>query len=165
MLELALAAVAEADEVVVVGEQVRTARSVRWVREAPAGGGPAAGVLAGLDALRVAAGLLVVLACDMPRVTVATLHRLTGALGTDGEAEGAVLLDVAGRRQPLAAAYRPAALHRARPASREQEHGLSMRALVGSLRILEVPAIGDEASDVDTWADLRRLDRRPPRPR
>jgi CTP:molybdopterin cytidylyltransferase MocA len=31
---------------------------------------------------------------------------------------------------------------------------------VGRLRLVEVPAVGDEAVDVDTWADLEAL-RRP----
>jgi hypothetical protein len=34
-----------------------------------------------------------------------------------------------------------------------------MRRLVQGLRLAEVPAVGDEARDVDTWADLRDVRR------
>jgi hypothetical protein len=68
-----------------------------------------------------------------------------------------VLVDADGRRQTLAGVYRLSALTTARPASPEDEHGLPVRRLVGGLRLAEVPAVGDEARDVDTWEDLRDL--------
>jgi len=68
-----------------------------------------------------------------------------------------VLLDRDGRRQALAAVCRRAALTRIGPTSPEEQHGLPMRRLVGPLRLAEVPAVGDEAHDVDTWADLQAL--------
>jgi hypothetical protein len=71
--------------------------------------------------------------------------------------DGAVLVDSGGRRQPLAAVYRLGALEAARPEDREREHGLAVRALVGGLRLAEVPAVGEEARDIDTWDDLRDL--------
>ena len=43
------------------------------------------------------------------------------------------------------------------PRHREHEHGLPVRRLVGELRLVEVPVVGDEARDVDTWEDLRDL--------
>lgn len=48
LLEHALGAAAGASEVVVVGPDVPTSRPVTFVREDPPGGGPAAGLLAGL---------------------------------------------------------------------------------------------------------------------
>ena len=36
-------------------------------------------------------------------------------------------------------------------------HGLSMRRLLDGLELVDVVAIGDEACDVDTWADVRAL--------
>jgi molybdopterin-guanine dinucleotide biosynthesis protein A len=158
LLERALAATMTALEVVVVGEQVPTSRPVTWTREDPAGGGPAAGLLAGLDRFLVRPDLVVALAVDMPRLHAGTVSRLTWAVETDPAVDGAVLLDAGGRRQPLAAVYRRAALDAARPDEREHEHGLPMHRLVGALRIVEVPAVGDEARDVDTWEDLRDLD-------
>jgi hypothetical protein len=38
------------------------------------------------------------------------------------------------------------------------EHGLPVRRLVDGLRLAEVPVVGEEAHDVDSWADLRHLE-------
>jgi molybdopterin-guanine dinucleotide biosynthesis protein A len=154
LLERSLAATMSAVEVVVVGDQVPTSRPVTWTREDPASGGPAAGLLAGLDRFLVTPDLVVVLAVDMPKVNAGTVARLTWAVEGDPGVDGAVLAGPDGRRQPLAAVYRHTALSAARPASLEQQHGLPVRRLVGLLRLSEVPAVGDEAQDVDTWEDL-----------
>ena len=152
LLEHALGAMLDIDEVVVVGDPVPTTRPVTFTREDPRGGGPAAGLLAGLRAFARRPDLLVALAVDMPLVTSATVRRLTEAAGSDG----AVLVDGDGRLQYLCAAYRPDALDRVRP-SYEDEHGLSMRALVSGLDLAQVPAFGPETRDVDTWEDLLAL--------
>ena len=154
MLERALAAVAAAGEVVVVGAPVPTTRPVTWALEDPPGGGPAAGLLAGLERFEHPPDLVAVLAVDMPRAHAGTVARLTWAVEGDSRADGAVLVDATGRRQTLAAVYRVSALSRAWPETRGA-HGLSMRRLTEGLRLAEVPAVGDEARDVDTWADLR----------
>lgn len=154
LLEQALTATAAAGEVVVVGTPVPTSRPVTWAREKPAGGGPAAGLLAGLDAFGSAPGLVAVLAVDMPRVTAGTVDRLRRAVEASPDVDAAVLLDRDGRRQTLAGVYRTAALQWVRPADRAAEHGLPVRRLVERLRVAEVPTVGDEARDVDTWADL-----------
>jgi molybdopterin-guanine dinucleotide biosynthesis protein A len=163
LLERALAATAGATGVVVVGDRVPTSRSVAWTREQPPGGGPAAGLLAGLDALRAVHAdnpdrvptLVGVLAVDMPWVSAATFDRLVAAL--HGATDGALLVDEGGRRQLLCGVYRTDALLRARPATRAEEHGLPVRRLLGPLRLVEVRALPDEARDVDTWDDLRDL--------
>jgi molybdopterin-guanine dinucleotide biosynthesis protein A len=152
LLEHALGALSEVADVVVVGGEVPTSRPVTFRREDPPGGGPAAGLLAGLTGFPRLPDRVVVLAVDMPLVTAATVGRLTGAVGDGGE-DGALLCDGAGRRQYLCAVYRTAALLAAAPPGPEQ-HGLSMRRLVGSLRLAEVPALDDEAQDVDTGEDL-----------
>jgi molybdopterin-guanine dinucleotide biosynthesis protein A len=157
LLEHALAATAAADEVVVVGPQVPTTRPVSWTREEPPGGGPAAGLLAGLDALAVRPALVCVLAVDMPRFSSHTLARLVGVLASSEGADAACLVDESDRKQWLAGVYRYDALASARPAHREDEHGLSTRRLLTPLRIIGVPAVEGEARDVDTWADLRDL--------
>jgi molybdopterin-guanine dinucleotide biosynthesis protein A len=158
LLEHALAGTAAADEVVVVGPEVPTSRPVTWTREDPPKGGPAAGVLAGLDALAARPDLVCVLAVDMPRFSTATLDRLLGALTGAGEnADAACLVDAGHRKQWLAGVYRYEALQAARPDAREAEHGLSIRRLMLPLRIVGVPTSGSEARDVDTWADLRDL--------
>lgn len=157
LLERALHAVMAALDVVVVGEQVPTSRPATFTREDPPHGGPAAGLLAGLDRLRPGLDLVCALAVDMPRVEAGTVARLTWAVEGDPEVDAACLVDDAGRRQPLAAVYRVAALQAARPTAREDEHGLAMHRLVGGLRVAEVPAIGAEARDVDTWDEVRSL--------
>jgi molybdopterin-guanine dinucleotide biosynthesis protein A len=157
LLERALDATMAAREVVVVGTEVPTTRPVTFTREDPAGGGPAAGLLAGLDLFWLAPDLVCVLAVDMPKVNAGTVARLTWAVEADPAVDGAWLVDADGREQPLAAVYRRTALTAARPASREDEHGLPVRRLLGGLRMAAVTPVGDEARDVDTWADLRDL--------
>ena len=157
LLERALAATLTARDVVVVGDEVPTSRPVTWTREDPPLGGPAAGILAGLSRFVQVPDLVVVLAVDMPKVNAGTVARLTWAVEEDPAVDGAVLVDGAGRQQTLAAVYRTSALEAARPADPEQEHGLPVRRLVGGLRLAEVPVVGEEALDVDTWQDLRHL--------
>ncbi|RNL62073.1 molybdenum cofactor guanylyltransferase [Nocardioides marmoriginsengisoli] len=152
LLEHALGALLDIDEVVVVGDPVPTTRPVTFTREDPRGGGPAAGVLAGLRAFARKPDVLVVLAVDMPLVTSSTVRRLTLGL----EHDGAVLIDDGQRVQYLCAAYRTAALLAVGP-SYEEEYGMSMRRLVGRLRLDQVPAFGPETRDIDTWSDLRDL--------
>jgi molybdopterin-guanine dinucleotide biosynthesis protein A len=152
LLEHVLGALAEVPEVVVVGEEVLTSRPVTFLREDPPGGGPAAGVLAGLSGFARPPHTTVVLAVDMPLVTTATVRRLVQAVTDDG----ALLVDGDGRRQYLCAAYRTEALLAAAPPL-EDQHGLAMRGLVGDLRLAEVPALPGEARDVDTWEDLLAL--------
>ncbi len=150
LLEHALAAVSEAVEVVVAGEAVPTTRPVTFVREEPAYGGPAAALLAGRDALHHAQPLLAVLAVDMPRVTHTTFRRLLSAAGGR---DGAFLEGPDGRRQ-LAGMVHLHALDRVRP---DDVTGLALHRLLAPLDLAAVPAEGDEARDVDTWADLRDL--------
>lgn len=158
LLERALAATMQAIEVVVVGREVPTSRPVTWTREEPPLGGPAAGMLAGIDRFLRVPDLVCVLAVDMPKVNAGTVARLTWAVEGDPDVDGAVLVDADGRRQTLAGVYRTSSLQAARPASPEQEHGLPVRRLVGLLRLAEVPVVGNEAFDIDSWKDLRHLD-------
>ncbi len=149
LLGRALAAVAGADEVIVVGQPAATAYPVHFVLEDPPAGGPAAGLLAGLGALGDRHALVVVLAVDMPYVGAATVARLLEALGPD--ADGAFLADPRGRRQ-LAGVVRPERLE-----VPDDPHGLPMHRLLGSLTLVLVPPTGQEALDVDTWDDVRDL--------
>jgi len=95
-----------------------------------------------------------VLAGDMPRVTGDTVDRLEAAVEDD--VDGAVLVDHDGRTQYLCASYRVAALLAAAPPYKE-EHGLPMHRLLAPLSLAEVTAVGEEAADVDTWADVRAV--------
>jgi len=157
LLEHALAALRDAGEVVVVGAEVPTSRPVTFTREDPAGGGPAAGLLAGLGRFARKPAHVVVLAVDMPLVTPDTVARLLAA-AAPGDADGAVLVDDDGRLQYLCAAYSVTALEKARDGSGvEAGHGLAMGRLVGDLALTRVAAVGSEARDLDTWADLAAL--------
>lgn len=155
LLARALDALVDVPEVVVVGDPVPTERPVTFLREDPVGGGPAAALLAGLGGFGRRPRVVVALAVDMPLVTADTIRRLAREV-LDEDREGATLVDRAGRAQYLCAAYATEALARTTPAYEEQ-FGLSMRALVGPLRLAELPAVGGEADDVDGWDDLVRL--------
>lgn len=166
LLEHVLDAFAGVDPVAVVGAPVADlalpgSERVRFVREDPPGGGPAAGLLAGLDAVVGPTGPgrpVAVVAVDMPGVEADTLARLAeAARGRDG----AVLLGRGGRRQ-LAMVLDPDRLRAARPEG--PAHGLPVHRLLAGLDLVEVPARGDEGADVDTWADLDALARVPVEP-
>lgn len=154
LLELAVDAMLDADEVVVVArDSVPTSRPVTFVCEDPPRGGPVAGLLTGVDALLRRPRLIGVLAVDMPRVTPVTMRRLREAV--DGH-DGAFLVDGGGRRQ-LAGVIRADRLAAVRP-DLEGQHGMALHRLLAPLALAEVPADGDEALDIDSWADLRDLD-------
>ena len=129
------------------------AGEVVFVTEDPPRGGPAAGLLAGVDAVGDAVSAFAVLAVDMPGVSSSTLSRLRTA---GSAADGAILVDADGRRQ-LAAFLDRAALHRVRPT--DSTHGLPLHRLLRGLDLVEVAATAIESRDIDTWGDLRRAAR------
>ncbi|MFC6041817.1 molybdenum cofactor guanylyltransferase [Nocardioides hankookensis] len=152
LLEHALDALTDADEVVVVGDPVPTTRPVTFVRESPRYGGPVAALLTGRDALLRTPTTLGLLAVDMPRVSAWTFRRLRdAAVGHDG----AFLTDGDGRRQ-LAGVVALDRLDGVRP-DHEAQHGMALRVLLADLDLALVPSDGDEGRDVDSWADLRGL--------
>lgn len=150
LLEWALAATAEADEVVVVGPEGSAPPDVHFVREQPVRGGPAAGLLAGRDALP-RAERAVLLAVDMPRVTPATVRRLLDAAQ---DRDGSVLIDGRGRRQ-LCLVLSLARLDDVRPPDGATNLGLFK--LLAELDLVDVAAEGDEGADLDTWAEVEAL--------
>lgn len=152
LLEHALNAVMDAAEVVVVGEAVPTVRPVTFTCESPRYGGPVAALLTGRDALLRTPRTLVVLAVDMPRVTPETLRRLRDAAV---DHDGAFLVDATGRRQ-LAGVVDVGRLDAVRP-DHEGQHNMALHRLLADLDLVDVAAEGDEARDIDTWADLRDL--------
>jgi len=153
LLEWALDALVDAAEVVVVGDPVPTTRPVTFTREDPRYGGPVAALLTGRDALLREPRTLGVLAVDMPRVTAYTFRRLhEAAVGHDG----AFLADRDGRRQ-LAGVLDLRRLDAVRP-DRQGQHGMALHRLLSGLDLASVGPEGEEARDVDTWADLRDLD-------
>ncbi len=168
LLDLAVAAVAGASQLVVVGPPRVVGRSVIIARENPPGGGPAAALSAGVAALAAAApmppdALVVVCATDLPGLRVGTVERLLDAMDTVTPAAfgpvGAVLQDSGGREQLLIGVWRAGELAAA-CGSRPDWSGVSLRTLLAPLVRLAVRAAGDEALDVDLPADLERWRRR-----
>ncbi|HET7303076.1 MAG TPA: NTP transferase domain-containing protein [Segeticoccus sp.] len=155
--------------VVCVGVERATRRTVTWTREQPPGGGPVAGVAAGLGVLRALhsgpptstgttpeAEVVVVLAGDQPFAAPAA-GELVDRLAEHPTAAAATALDGEGRRQPLLTAYRWQALRAAVP---EPAAGTPARALLGAMDVLEVPQPTELVEDVDTPEELARARRR-----
>jgi molybdopterin-guanine dinucleotide biosynthesis protein A len=155
LLDRVLAATAGARQRVVVGEPRPVAVDVVWTRERPPVGGPAAGVVAGLEL--VTAPWVALLAGDLPYVGPGTLGRLLAA----GQLlDGALLVDAAGRRQILCSVVATDTL-RQQAAERHDWHGCSLHSLLGGLRLAEVSARAAEAHDVDFPHDLDRTQEAP----
>lgn len=171
LLERAVQATAGAERIVVVsarpGQVVPSA--VLSAGEEPPFSGPAAGLAAGLAALSLdrrgsssrSSTWVLVLAADVPRVAEAVVALREGVVDRSGhdDPEGYVAVDDSGRRQPLLALYRAESL---RAAAREHEAagqlaGLSLRRLLGPLRVVEVPVASALCADVDSPDDARRL--------
>jgi molybdopterin-guanine dinucleotide biosynthesis protein A len=151
LLDRVLAAVATADRIVVVGPprtlSPASSRAI-WTREEPPGGGPAAALAAGVS--RTQADLVITLAVDQPWIAPA-VGPLLSALAGGGSA--ALLVDAAGRRNYLAAAWRRTELA-AGLGSFEQLAGVSMRALFERVDPVLVPDEGDWGADIDHPGDL-----------
>jgi molybdopterin-guanine dinucleotide biosynthesis protein A len=154
----AVAAVAEASTVLLVGppspEDARLAAPVMRLREDPPLGGPLAALAAAVPHVRTE--LLVLLAADLVDPS-ALPAALLAVLEATPEAEAAVAVDPAGRRQWLAAAYRTVAVRRALDSLVVLEGVAEHRFgdLVDLLRVVDVPRA--DAGDIDTPDDLARL--------
>ena len=152
VLDTCLAGMPSAWPLVVVGPSRPVADDVgarvRWARESPPGGGPLAGVAAGLEL--VDGEVVCVVAGDTPRAG-AVLPLLVTALLADASVDAAVASDGEGRANPLLAAYRVDALRDAVPS---EPSGVAARTLLDLPHVL-VPALR-EARDVDTLEDLVR---------
>jgi molybdopterin molybdotransferase len=107
LLDIALAAVADADAVVVVGPPRDVPTGVTVVCEDPPGRGPAAALAAGFAALPGGPADVVVLAADLPRITANAVEVLAAARGG---APVALAVDDDERLQYLTAVWDSAAL-------------------------------------------------------
>jgi len=157
LLTRALDAVAGASRQIVVGPPRSLPGGVVGVSEEPLGGGPVAGLAAGLAEIRQS--LVVVMACDMPLLDRHVVSELVAvAVAAEAEAEhfdGVLLVDAEGRRQPLAAAYRSDSLRTAinrLPGTRDA----AVRALIAPLVLVELPAGPGATLDCDTWEAVAR---------
>jgi molybdopterin-guanine dinucleotide biosynthesis protein A len=153
LLDRVLAAVAAAEQIVIVGPRRPVSKpdgvTVTFTTEQPPGSGPAAALVHALTF--VTAPLVVVLAADVPFAATA-VPRLIEAITTRTDVGAAMIVDQAGRRQSLLAIYRSEALRRA--ADSDRWIGRSMHELTTALSVLEVAAIGVETLDCDTPEQL-----------
>ncbi|WP_229673968.1 NTP transferase domain-containing protein [Nakamurella endophytica] len=161
LLDVALAAVAGARVVVVGPERAGLAPGVRSVREQPPGGGPAAGIAAGVRALAPGPEAVVaVLAADQPGVSAGVVAALVAALRSAAPAAaGARAAGPDGRGQQLLSVWRAGDLAAA-VGRRVDWTGRSVRELLAGLPAVDVPVPAGAVADIDTPDDLERW-RRP----
>jgi molybdenum cofactor guanylyltransferase len=157
LLEHALAGLPADTDLVIVGPPRAVHRPARFVREEPAGTGPAAAMIAGLSAaMDPAPDAIVVLPGDAPAAGAAAMI-LLAVLRADPEASIVMATDLAGREQPLQLALRPAgAAALILTAGKSKGAGQSARALLGRLQppphaVALAPA---DHFDIDTVEDL-----------
>jgi len=145
---------AEVAQIIVVGQQQPDLPpGVSWTFEVPTGGGPAAGLAAGLEL--AACEVTVVLAGDAPRGPLAVTALVAALDRANSSIDGVILSDESGRLQPLCAAYRTAALRSALK-SMSDLTGASMRTLIERLNLEPLPDEWRAAVDIDTPTDAAR---------
>lgn len=161
LLDHAISAVPDARIVVIVAPQrpVTCTRTIHWTMEAPPGGGPAAGLAAGLHVIEDEAPrpiteseTVLVLAVDVPNAAAA-VPLLRVAAGTHPGADAVTALSD-GRRQPLLAAYRRQSLLTA--FAEGSVHGISMRAILDRLVVVDLALPEEITNDIDTWGDAAK---------
>jgi molybdopterin-guanine dinucleotide biosynthesis protein A len=143
LLDHVLSVVDDASQVVVVGPE-KDLPNVIWAREDPPGGGPLAGLAAGLA--KITEEWVAVLAVDQPGITRDTIARLRETK------TNAVLKD--DRTQWLIGVWNTAELRRALPGDPRDQ---PLRKTLHKLDPVEVSALPGEARDVDTPDDLDTL--------
>jgi len=138
--------------VVAVGPPRPLRREVTWAREVPPGGGPLAGISAGMR--HVSTDLVVVLAGDMPFAgTTATQLVATLVADADAVTDAVTAVDGDGRTNPLLTAYRSEALRRAQP---RDPAGPPARLLLQTIRHTTLAVPDEQSLDVDTPEALER---------
>jgi molybdopterin-guanine dinucleotide biosynthesis protein A len=154
LLDVAVEALDDADQVIVVGGQIATTRSVIWTRETSIGAGPVAALSAALELVR--APTVVLLAADLPFLTSAAVSALVSSRGS---AVAVLAVDADDRDQPLLGAYDAAALRAAIP---DETSGASMRSLlsrlsvIGRIERIDLGGSPPVTMDCDTSADFAR---------
>lgn len=131
---------------------------VRLVQERPPGGGPVAGLAAGVRLVPPGVRRVAVLSADLPFLTPAVLAELEAALADGGDV--AVLLDDSDRPQWLCSMWRREALD-TRLAAWPDARGVRVRDLVGELTVHRVAVDGlgpPPWFDCDTEEDVRRAE-------
>ncbi|HEY6687171.1 MAG TPA: NTP transferase domain-containing protein [Propionibacteriaceae bacterium] len=158
LLNQALASLPAEFVVVVVGSVREVARPVIFTSEDPPGGGPAAGLAAGVRrALAESADAIVVLPADAPLGGQAA-RTLLSRLDEEPSAEAVVGVDAQGREQPLQLALRPAAAEAlVAAAGPGGAAGVSARRLLDALRpgLVSHELAPAELWDIDTPEQLQ----------
>lgn len=148
---------AGASEVLAVGGDIEALAALQGIDRAIPddfpGEGPLGGILTAFDQARH--DVVVVLACDTPRVDAATPRSLVDALTTDPECAVAYAC-VDARIQPLTAAWRRSLAHE--PVRSAFGRGArAPRSVFSELNVVEVATISPAAvDDVDHPEDLQR---------
>lgn len=123
------------------------------VREQPPYGGPVAGLAAALPEVKT--DWIMLLGCDLPHARL-LCHLLAGSFrDVSGEVDGLVALHE-GRLQWLAGIYRCSAIGSALERAGNPE-GVSLRSVLGELKLREVQDPEGLSTDVDTPEELERL--------
>lgn len=157
LLDRVLRAARHARQRVVVG-LVDVPDDVLQVSEDPPGSGPAAGLVAGLDAIENPAEWTLVLACDLPGAEDAVPQLVEAALA-GGDADGHCLGSDDGTPQWLLGIHRSVALRRAAAAYGDPRQR-SVRGMLAPLRLAVIADTDDVGRDVDTWGDYEHWDAR-----
>ena len=163
LVDIAVRAVGGARSIVVVApSQVRVPAGVERTLEDPPGGGPVAGIAAGLAVLRAAAGGdegrsgpadALVIACDMPGVGSVVPELLAAAAQRPCEADGVIARRPNGRRENLAFVASIGAMTAALSSGGDRDR--SVRSLLAQLVLVEHTVESDALDDIDTWDQHR----------
>lgn len=156
LLDRVLGAASGASSTVVVG-RVTVPAGVLLTLEEPAGGGPAAGVAAGLAAIAEPAEWTLLLAVDLPDAPAAAA-RLRAAAAS-GEGDAFALRHPDSTPQFLAGLYRSGVLREAVRAYGDPRNR-SVRGMLAPLEPVLVDPGEARVDDVDTWADHARWNAR-----
>jgi molybdopterin-guanine dinucleotide biosynthesis protein A len=155
LLDHVLVATSGATTRVVVGPERRGLAEPRFCREEPAGGGPVAGIAAGIA--HITQPVVAVLAGDLPFIGTG-LDNLRSALLVERN-DVAAFVDTRGRINYLAAVWRLPALEAA-IARLGDPAGKPVRALFDGVTAAFIPDFDDESADVDTPNDLAAAQQR-----
>src|SRR5690606_29394748 len=161
LLDRALEAVGRAEQVVVVGA-VEVPKGIRQVVEDPAGGGPVAGLVAGLAALaegRTPSDWVAVVAVDQPAAAEALAPLLSAAGQPHCKADGFCQEDAGGHPQWLLAVYRRDSLQTAL-SPYGTGHGIAVRTIAEGLNLARIAEGAAAIGDIDTWSDHEQWEQR-----
>jgi len=158
LLEHAITGLPADADLIVVGPARKLSRPARFVREEPAGCGPAAAMIAGLRTAAISSPeAIVVLPGDAPAAGQGAVILLAALAKIETSAAAVVATDHAGRLQPLQLALRPAAAEAMIIAAGDSAGaGQSARVLLERLAVpaLRIPLPAREQFDIDTPAHL-----------